>query len=174
MPSLLHFFLNRRNAFSNGSSGFTRTFVTQFQPPLIVSITLHSKALFRPSPRAFSPVLLQGEGEILAYAGQTVNFFIRLRHVQRQNVAQACRAERLRRRGVNVYSRYAAGLWNIGGGRMVCGDGGMRGYWRGWMSKLLRALVAGYGAKKSGCGCVGTIVIFLLLWWLLGHFGIFQ
>lgn len=42
------------------------------------------------------------------------------------------------------------------------------------MSKLLRALVAGYGAKKSGCGCIGTIIVFLLLWWLLGHFGIFQ
>jgi len=44
------------------------------------------------------------------------------------------------------------------------------------MSKLLRAVVAGYGAKKlgGGCGCVGVLVVFVLLWWLLGQFGIFQ
>ncbi|MGH7539660.1 MAG: hypothetical protein ACRELC_01555 [Gemmatimonadota bacterium] len=41
------------------------------------------------------------------------------------------------------------------------------------MSKLLRGLVAGYGAKKLGGGCISTILIFLLLWWLLGHFEIF-
>lgn len=44
------------------------------------------------------------------------------------------------------------------------------------MSKLLRGIVAGYGARKltgGGCGC-GTIVVFILLWWLLGHFGIFR
>ena len=42
------------------------------------------------------------------------------------------------------------------------------------MSKLLRAAVAGYGAKKmGGCGCFG-IIIFILQWWLLGNFGIFQ
>jgi hypothetical protein len=42
------------------------------------------------------------------------------------------------------------------------------------MSRLLRGLVAGYGAKKLGGGCFTTILIFLLLWWLLGHFGIFK
>jgi hypothetical protein len=42
------------------------------------------------------------------------------------------------------------------------------------MSKLLRGLVAGYGAKKLGGGCISTVLIFLLLWWLLGQFGIFQ
>jgi hypothetical protein len=42
------------------------------------------------------------------------------------------------------------------------------------MSKLLRGLAAGYGAKKLGGGCISTVLIFLLLWWLLGHFGIFQ
>lgn len=42
------------------------------------------------------------------------------------------------------------------------------------MSKLLRGLVAGWGASKIGGGCVGTILIFLLLWWLLGRFEIFQ
>ena len=40
------------------------------------------------------------------------------------------------------------------------------------MSKLLRGLVAGYGAKKTGgCGCMG-ILIFILIWWLLGVSGI--
>lgn len=44
----------------------------------------------------------------------------------------------------------------------------------GEMSKLLRGLAAGWGAKKLGGGCFSTILIFLLLWWLLGHFGIFR
>jgi hypothetical protein len=40
------------------------------------------------------------------------------------------------------------------------------------MSKILRGLVAGYGAKKmGGCGCTG-LLLFILLWWLLGHSGI--
>ena len=40
------------------------------------------------------------------------------------------------------------------------------------MSKLLRGLAAGYGAKKlGGCGCTGLLV-FILLWWLLGLSGI--
>lgn len=42
------------------------------------------------------------------------------------------------------------------------------------MSKLLRGLAAGYGAKKMGCGCFSTVIIFILLWWLLGNFRIFQ
>lgn len=42
------------------------------------------------------------------------------------------------------------------------------------LSKLLRGIAAGYGAKKLGGGCISTIVVFLLLWWLLGNFGIFQ
>ena len=43
------------------------------------------------------------------------------------------------------------------------------------MSKLLRGLAAGYGARKltGGCRCTG-IIVFILLWWLLGNFGIFQ
>ena len=45
---------------------------------------------------------------------------------------------------------------------------------RNRMSKLLRSLAAGYGAKKLGGGCFSTILIFLLLWWLLGHFRVFQ
>jgi hypothetical protein len=34
--------------------------------------------------------------------------------------------------------------------------------------------VAGWGAKQWGGGCISTLLIFLLLWWLLGHFRIFQ
>jgi hypothetical protein len=40
------------------------------------------------------------------------------------------------------------------------------------VSKIARGLVAGYGAKKlGGCGCVG-LIIFILLWWLLGATGL--
>jgi hypothetical protein len=41
------------------------------------------------------------------------------------------------------------------------------------MSKLLRGGVAGLGAYKlgGGCGC-GALIIFILLWWLLGASGI--
>ena len=42
------------------------------------------------------------------------------------------------------------------------------------MSKFLRAIAAGWGAKKLGGGCITTIIIFLILWWLLGNFRIFQ
>ena len=42
------------------------------------------------------------------------------------------------------------------------------------MSKLLRGLAAGYGAKKLGGGCFSTILIFLILWYIFGHFRIFQ
>jgi hypothetical protein len=44
------------------------------------------------------------------------------------------------------------------------------------MSKLLRAVVAGYGAKRlgGGCGCLGVVVVFVILWLILGQFGIFQ
>ena len=42
------------------------------------------------------------------------------------------------------------------------------------MSKLLRGVAAGYGARKltGGCGCMG-IIVFIILWYILGHFGIF-
>lgn len=42
------------------------------------------------------------------------------------------------------------------------------------MSKLLRGLVAGYGAKKLGGGCFSTIIVFLILWYLLGNFDLFR
>jgi hypothetical protein len=37
------------------------------------------------------------------------------------------------------------------------------------MQNWLRALIAGYGAKKMGGGCLGNIVVFILIYWLLGH-----
>jgi hypothetical protein len=37
------------------------------------------------------------------------------------------------------------------------------------MSKLLRGIVAGYGANKLGGGCLSTVLIFALLWWVLGY-----
>ena len=39
------------------------------------------------------------------------------------------------------------------------------------MSKLVRALIAGYGAKKLGGGCISTILIFIVIFWLLGRLG---
>jgi hypothetical protein len=42
------------------------------------------------------------------------------------------------------------------------------------MSKILRGIAAGYGAKKLGGGCFSTVLIFILLWWLLGSFDIFR
>ncbi|AUX22602.1 membrane protein [Sorangium cellulosum] len=42
------------------------------------------------------------------------------------------------------------------------------------MSKILRGIAAGYGAKKLGGGCLSSLLIFALLWWVLGHFGIFR
>jgi hypothetical protein len=40
------------------------------------------------------------------------------------------------------------------------------------MRSLFRGLLAGYGASKLGGGCISTIIIFLLLWWLLKNIGI--
>lgn len=37
------------------------------------------------------------------------------------------------------------------------------------MKNLLKALLAGWGAKKLGFGCFGTIIAFLIIYWLLGH-----
>ncbi|MEO6070750.1 MAG: hypothetical protein ABIP31_09430 [Chitinophagaceae bacterium] len=39
------------------------------------------------------------------------------------------------------------------------------------MPNWLRALIAGWGARKLGGGCLGTIVIFFILYWLLGPHG---
>jgi len=41
------------------------------------------------------------------------------------------------------------------------------------MKKLFRVLLAGWGAKKvsqkQGCGCIGTIVVFIILYVILGY-----
>jgi hypothetical protein len=39
------------------------------------------------------------------------------------------------------------------------------------MPNWLRTLLAGWGAAKWGGGCLGTIVVFVVLYWLLGHVG---
>jgi len=39
------------------------------------------------------------------------------------------------------------------------------------MKNIIRAIVAGWGAKKIGggkCGCIGTVVVFIILYWLSG------
>ena len=36
------------------------------------------------------------------------------------------------------------------------------------MNKLVRALIAGWGAKKLGGGCISTIVIFIIIYYALG------
>jgi len=38
-----------------------------------------------------------------------------------------------------------------------------------FMRNWLRTLLAGYGAYKWGGGCFGTILVFVILYWLLGH-----
>jgi hypothetical protein len=37
------------------------------------------------------------------------------------------------------------------------------------MNKLIRALIAGYGAKKLGGGCLSTVLIFIVIYYLLGQ-----
>jgi hypothetical protein len=37
------------------------------------------------------------------------------------------------------------------------------------MNRFFRALIAGYGAKKMGGGCLSTIVIFVVIYYLLGQ-----
>ena len=39
------------------------------------------------------------------------------------------------------------------------------------MNNLFRGLLAGYGAKKLGGGCFSTILVFIVLWVLLGQCG---
>ncbi|MGV8879064.1 MAG: hypothetical protein ACOH2A_08540 [Sphingobacteriaceae bacterium] len=36
------------------------------------------------------------------------------------------------------------------------------------MNKFFRAIIAGWGAKKLGGGCLSTIVIFVVIYMLLG------
>lgn len=39
------------------------------------------------------------------------------------------------------------------------------------MSKLFKGLVAGAAAWKWGGGCFGTILVFVIVYWLLGSAG---
>ena len=38
------------------------------------------------------------------------------------------------------------------------------------MNNIFKGLLAGWGASKLGGGCISTVLIFILLWWLLGKF----
>jgi len=42
------------------------------------------------------------------------------------------------------------------------------------MKNIFRAILAGWGAKKlgGGCGCIGIIVVFIILYFLLGLLGL--
>ena len=37
------------------------------------------------------------------------------------------------------------------------------------MNNFFRALIAGYGAKKLGGGCLGTVLVFVIIWVVLGQ-----
>ncbi|WP_262887914.1 hypothetical protein [Pelagihabitans pacificus] len=40
------------------------------------------------------------------------------------------------------------------------------------MNKIIRAILAAWGTKKLGggkCGCIGGIILFIILYWLLGY-----
>ena len=38
------------------------------------------------------------------------------------------------------------------------------------MNGFLKTIIAGYGAKKLGGGCIGTVLVFIIIFWLLGLF----
>ena len=37
------------------------------------------------------------------------------------------------------------------------------------MNGFFKTILAGWGAKKLGGGCLGTIILFFVIYWLLGH-----
>ncbi len=37
------------------------------------------------------------------------------------------------------------------------------------MNNFLRTIIAGYGAKKLGGGCLSTVLIFIVIYWALGN-----
>lgn len=39
------------------------------------------------------------------------------------------------------------------------------------MNNLFKTLLAGYAAKKWGGGCLGGILVFIVVYYLLGHSG---
>jgi len=38
------------------------------------------------------------------------------------------------------------------------------------MNSFFKTLIAGYSAKKLGGGCFGMIIVFIIVYWLLGRF----
>jgi hypothetical protein len=38
------------------------------------------------------------------------------------------------------------------------------------MNGIFKTIIAGYGAKKLGGGCLGIIIIFIIIYMLLGYF----
>ena len=37
------------------------------------------------------------------------------------------------------------------------------------MNNFIKTIIAGYGAKKLGGGCLSTILIFIVIYWALGQ-----
>jgi hypothetical protein len=37
------------------------------------------------------------------------------------------------------------------------------------MNNIFRGLIAGWGASKLGGGCLGTVVVFVIIWYALGY-----
>jgi hypothetical protein len=37
------------------------------------------------------------------------------------------------------------------------------------MERIARGCLAGWGASKLGGGCFGTVIVFIILYWLLGY-----
>ena len=37
------------------------------------------------------------------------------------------------------------------------------------MNNIFKGFIAGHGANKLGSGCLGTSVVFVIIWMLLGH-----
>jgi hypothetical protein len=38
------------------------------------------------------------------------------------------------------------------------------------MNGFFKTLIAGYGAKKLGGGCLGTVILFIIIYYILGYF----
>lgn len=38
------------------------------------------------------------------------------------------------------------------------------------MNGIFKTLITGYSAKKIGGGCLGTIIVFIIIYFLLGYF----
>jgi hypothetical protein len=37
------------------------------------------------------------------------------------------------------------------------------------MNNIFKGLIAGYSAKKLGSGCLGSIIVFIVVWVVLGQ-----